>query len=101
MSAASIWSKAPKSVRQPNESTMSCLKESQRTFIVDDSSQKKKEEKIFPDIIPAGQKCRHGKWQPEAAETNRAKQWTCYECTFVCSKCKLNSVGICDSYDCS
>jgi hypothetical protein len=109
MSSVSIWSNAPKSVRQavPQESTSAALKDSQRTFIIDDCSQKKKgdqktsEQRIFPEVIPAGQKCKHGKWQPEAVETIRAKQWTCYECTFVCSKCRLNSIGICDSYDCS
>lgn len=107
MSSVSIWSNAPKSVRQAQENTTVQLKDSQRVFIVEDCSQKKKggkqaiEQKIFPDVIPAGQKCKHGKWQPEAVETVRAKKWTCYECTFVCSKCMLNSVGICDSYDCS
>lgn len=109
MSAVSIWSNAPKSVRQPapQESTSAALKDSQRTFVIDDNSQKKKvnqktnEQHTFPDVIPAGQKCKHGKWQPEAVETTRAKNWTCYECTFVCSKCRLNSIGICDSYDCS
>jgi hypothetical protein len=107
MSSVSIWSNAPKSVRQAQENTPVQLKDSQRVFVVEDCSQKKKEGKqanehtIFPDVIPAGQKCKHGKWQPEAVETVRAKKWTCYECTFVCSKCRLNSIGICDSYDCS
>lgn len=107
MSSVSIWSNAPKSVRQAvtQESTTAALKDSQRTFLIDDNSMKKNhktnEQNTFPDVIPAGQKCKHGKWQPEAVETTRAKKWTCYECTFVCSKCRLNSIGICDSYDCS
>jgi hypothetical protein len=107
MSSVSIWSKAPKSVREPAPQILETgnpTNESQRVFIVDytqKQDQKKQVKKVFPGIIPAGQKCMHGKWQPEAIETIRAKAWTCYECTFVCSKCGLNSVGLCDSYDCS
>jgi hypothetical protein len=108
MSSVSIWSKAPKSVRLPPtipETVTSNNIDGQRIFVVDDNSQKitnkNPAKNTFPGIIPAGQKCSHGKWQPEAAETVRAKKWTCYECSFVCSKCGLNSVGLCDSYDCS
>jgi len=60
--------------------------------------QKQKQQKA---IVPAGHRCNHGKWQPEPAETTEAKKYTCYECTFICSKCGEHSVGLCDSYDCS
>ena len=68
MSSVSIWSNAPKSVRQAQENATVQLKDSQRVFIVEDCSQKKNggvkpnEQKLFPDVIPAGQKCKHGKW---------------------------------------
>jgi len=93
----SIWSMAPKSVRQAS-STASKLNEN---FQNEQQQAKPVKQPVVPSIIPAGQKCGHGKWQPEPVETLRAKKWTCYECTFVCSKCGQNSVGLCDSYDCS
>jgi hypothetical protein len=104
MSSSSIWSKAPQSIRQPPpEGTTSALK---NTFVVEErqkqeTKQKPMQQRNYSGTVPAGQKCIHGKWQPEAIETVRAKVWTCYECTFICAKCGLNSVGLCDSYDCS
>lgn len=102
MSSSSIWLKAPKSVRQPpTEGTTHTLK---NAFTVEErqkQQQQQQQQRNYSGTVPAGQKCIHGKWQPEAIETVRAKAWTCYECTFICAKCGLNSVGLCDSYDCS
>jgi len=105
--SAAVWSKAPKSIRQPppKPETEQSDNNTKRTFVIENGNQtntvKKQAPKIFLSVIPPGQKCRHDKWQPEAIETVRAKAWTCYECTFECAKCGLNSVGLCDSYDCS
>lgn len=85
MSVKSIWSKVPPSVREPSKE------------LGKESVQQNNEHRA----VPAGEKCKHKKWQPEVVETVRAKKWTCYDCVFVCSKCGLNTVGICDSYDCS
>jgi hypothetical protein len=91
---------APKSVRQA--STAAKLNENEQSQQAKkQKQQQQQQQEEVPSIIPAGQKCGHGKWQPEPVETLRAKKWTCYECTFVCSKCGQNSVGLCDSYDCS
>jgi len=96
--AKEIWSKAPKTIR---ESTTSALFLAAREEIaISKQQQKQVQQKEFPKVIPAGQKCRHGKWQPEPAETERAKAWTCYDCAFECAICGLTSVGLCSRYEC-
>lgn len=101
--AAAIWSNAPKTIR---ESTRAGLFQVAKEEIEINNqkqlhqSQQQQQTKDFPKVIPAGQKCRHGKWQPEPAETELAKAWTCYDCTFECAICGLTSVGLCDSNEC-
>lgn len=95
-SPRSIWSAAPQSVRQ-GHSTVSHLVNKEQQCLTALTAQQQQQK----GVVPAGHKCRHGKWQPEPAETAEAKKYTCYECTFICSKCGENSAGLCDSYECS
>jgi len=105
--ARSIWSAAPPAVKQgcPNANLVSSF--SRLTLDQQQSQQQQQQQTRAPTLlqikgaVPAGHRCNHGKWQPEPAETTEAKKYTCYECTFVCSKCGENSVGLCDSYECS
>jgi len=116
MSSASIWSRAPKTVREVQKTTVSTITMDVNNITVstvhnpktrenlkineEKTSNIQQKQELLPLVVQPGQKCKHGKWQPEPAETIRANTWTCYECTFICSICGLNSVGLCDSYDC-
>lgn len=108
-----IWSKAPKTIRESTTTSLFlAAKEElvignqqlsqQNVHLQQKQHQQKQQQqqKEFPKVIPAGQKCRHGKWQPEPAETELAKAWTCYDCAFECTICGLTSVGLCTTYEC-
>ena len=102
--AATIWSKAPKTIRESTTSALFQVAKEELAISSQQQQQKQSQQQLqqkeFPKVIPAGQKCRHGKWQPEPAETERAKAWTCYDCAFECAICGLTSVGLCTSYEC-
>jgi len=113
--AKAIWSKAPKTIRESTTASLFLVAKEEYTIGSQQLSQQKahlqqqqqqqkqqqqQQQKEFPKVIPAGQKCRHGKWQPEPAETELAKAWTCYDCAFECTICGLTSVGLCNTYEC-